>query len=144
VTAATVQVTVGTSPAGLALTVDGTSYASTQTLSWTVGSSHTIATTFSADERRNPKYLCFLVRRGSDLALGDGAIGSHKLYGHLKHLVSIDNCGQPSVDGTVTPSRALTMRGHCGEPDGNADSGYNFTNWTGSVAGAEVHQPRLP
>ena len=41
----TVQVTVQTNPAGLAFTVDGTTYSSTQTFSWAPGSSHTIATT---------------------------------------------------------------------------------------------------
>ena len=41
----TVQVTVQTNPAGLAFSVDGTSYSSAQTFSWQPGSSHTIATT---------------------------------------------------------------------------------------------------
>ena len=40
-----VQVTVQTNPAGLAFSVDGTTYSSTQTFSWVPGSSHTIATT---------------------------------------------------------------------------------------------------
>src|SRR6266700_2468669 len=41
----TVQVTIQTTPAGLAFIVDGTTYSSTQTFSWASGSSHTIATT---------------------------------------------------------------------------------------------------
>ena len=41
---ATVQVVVGSSPAGLSFTVDSTTYTSTQTLTWNVGSSHTIST----------------------------------------------------------------------------------------------------
>jgi hypothetical protein len=41
----TVQVTVGTSAAGLSFTVDGTSYNSSQTFTWVVGSSHTLSTT---------------------------------------------------------------------------------------------------
>ena len=41
----TVQVTVQTTPAGVSFTVDGTTYASTQTFSWASGSNHTIATT---------------------------------------------------------------------------------------------------
>ena len=39
------QVVVGTAPAGLAFIVDGTTYTSTQTLSWTIGSQHTLSTT---------------------------------------------------------------------------------------------------
>ena len=45
VKASTVNVTVGTSPAGLAFSVDGTSYPSAQKFTWTVGVEHTIATT---------------------------------------------------------------------------------------------------
>src|SRR5262249_55982314 len=40
----TIQVTVQTNPAGLTISVDGTTYSSTQTFSWVSGSSHTIAT----------------------------------------------------------------------------------------------------
>jgi len=43
--ASTVQITVGTSPTGLSFTVDGTTYTSTQTFTFNIGSSHTIATT---------------------------------------------------------------------------------------------------
>jgi hypothetical protein len=42
---ATVQVTVGTNPVGASFTVDSQSFTSTQTLTWVIGSSHTIATT---------------------------------------------------------------------------------------------------
>src|SRR5262249_16186916 len=40
-----IQVTVQTNPAGLTISVDGTSYTSAQIFSWQPGSSHTIATT---------------------------------------------------------------------------------------------------
>src|SRR5205807_7650390 len=40
-----VQVTVQTNLAGMSFAVDGTTYTSAQTFSWTPGSSHTIATT---------------------------------------------------------------------------------------------------
>jgi len=39
-----ISATVQTSPPGLSITVDGTTYAAPQTFSWTAGSSHTIAT----------------------------------------------------------------------------------------------------
>jgi hypothetical protein len=38
------QVTVGTTPAGLSFSVDGTSYTTSQTLTWVIGSSHTLTT----------------------------------------------------------------------------------------------------
>jgi hypothetical protein len=43
--ATVIQVTVGTNPGGLFVSVDGTPYTSPRTLTWTVGSPHTIATT---------------------------------------------------------------------------------------------------
>ena len=45
VTSSTMQVTVEASPAGPTFTVDGTSYTAPVTLTWSVGSQHTIATT---------------------------------------------------------------------------------------------------
>jgi hypothetical protein len=42
---ATVQVSVGANPVGVSFTVDSQSFTSTQTLTWVIGSSHTIATT---------------------------------------------------------------------------------------------------
>jgi len=45
VTAAnTATITVGTTPAGLSFSVDGTSYTTSQTLTWVIGSSHTLTT----------------------------------------------------------------------------------------------------
>ncbi len=40
-----IQITVGASAAGLSFSVDGTSYTSSQTFDWSVGSSHTLSTT---------------------------------------------------------------------------------------------------
>lgn len=40
---ATVSVTIATTPAGLAVIIDGVSYSSTQQMCWTVGSAHTIS-----------------------------------------------------------------------------------------------------
>ena len=44
-----VAVTVGTSPAGLSFSVDGTDYDTPQTFAWEIGSSHTIAVTSPQD-----------------------------------------------------------------------------------------------
>ena len=45
IAASTVAVTVQTNPAGLQITVDGTTFTAPQDFTWTTGSSHTIATT---------------------------------------------------------------------------------------------------
>ena len=52
-----IQVTVQTSPAGLAFSVDGTPYSSTQTFSWVSGSSHTIGTTSPQSGGAGVQYL---------------------------------------------------------------------------------------
>src|SRR5437762_12385080 len=52
-----VQITIQTTPANRSFTVDGSAYSSTQTLSWTPGSSHTIATTSPQSGGTGVQYL---------------------------------------------------------------------------------------
>ncbi|PYY20057.1 MAG: hypothetical protein DMG62_24020, partial [Acidobacteria bacterium] len=53
----TVQVTVQTTPVGLVFMVDGVAYTSTQTFSWSSGSSHTIATTSPQNRGAGVQYV---------------------------------------------------------------------------------------
>jgi len=137
VTAATVQVTVGTSPAGLALTVDGTSYASTQTLSWTVGSSHTIATTSPQTNGGTQNTFASWSDGGaiSHSVTAPSAATSYTATFNTSY--QLTTAANPSVDGTVTPtSGTYYAAGTVVNLTATPNSGYNFTNWTGSVAGA--------
>jgi hypothetical protein len=135
VTAATVQVTVGTSPAGLAFTVDGTSYASAQTLSWTVGSSHTIATTSPQTNGGTQNTFA---------SWSDGGAISHSVTAPsiatnytatFSTFYQLTTAANPSADGTVTPpSGTYYAAGTVVNLTATPNSSYTFTSWTGSVA----------
>ena len=138
VTAATVQVTVGTSPAGLSLSVDGTSYSATQSLTWTVGSSHTIAT-------NSPQNLAGTQDTFS--AWSDGGAISHSVTAPTSATTytasftatayQLTTGASPTADGTVSPaSGTFYPPGTVVNLTATANSGFSFTNWTGSVASA--------
>ncbi len=132
----TVNVTLFTSPAGATFSVDGTAYAAAQSFTWTIGSSHTIATT-------------------SPQALGPGVLGAFAGWsdgGALSHSVTV-NASTTSYTAEFNPSYLLTTvanpaRGGSVAPasgtyypagtvvnlTATANTGYIFANWTGNVA----------
>ena len=137
VTAATVQETVGTSPAGLSFSVDGTTYTSTQILTWTVGSSHTIATT--SPQTTGGTQNTFV--SWSD----DGAISHSVIAGSLAATdtatfntsYQLTTAASPSSGGTVSPaSGTFYAAGTQVNLSATPNSGYTFTSWTGNVASA--------
>jgi titin len=138
VTAATVQVTVGTNPAGLSFSVDGTSYSATQTLTWTVGASHTLATT-------TPQTLAGT--QDSFSAWSDGGALSHSVTASSTTTTytatftatayQLTTAASPSADGIVTPATGTFYApGTVVNLTATANAGFSFTNWTGSVASA--------
>jgi N-acetylneuraminic acid mutarotase len=138
VTAATVQVTIGTSPAGLSFSVDGTSYSATQTLTWTVGASHTLATT-------TPQTLAGT--QDSFSAWSDGGALSHSVTASSTTTTytatftatayQLTTAASPSADGIVTPATGTFYApGTVVNLTATANAGFSFTNWTGSVASA--------
>jgi uncharacterized repeat protein (TIGR02543 family) len=128
-----VQVTVGTSPAGLSFSVDGTAYASTQSLTWTVGSSHTIATT-------SPQTSGGVQNTFSSWS--DGGAISHSVTAPataISYTASFSTAYQlttaasPSADGTVSPVSANYYASGTAVPlVATPNSGYTFSSWTGS------------
>jgi hypothetical protein len=138
VTAATVQVTVGTTPAGLSFSVDGTSYSSAQTFTWTVGASHTIATT-------TPQIL--VGTQESFFAWSDGGAQSHTVTASSTTTTytatftatayQLTTAASPAADGSVTPaSGTFYATGTVVNLTATPNSGFSFVNWTGSVASA--------
>jgi N-acetylneuraminic acid mutarotase len=138
VTAATFQVTVGTTPAGLSFSVDGTNYSASQTLTWTVGASHTIATL-------TPQILAGTQESFS--AWSDGGAESHSVTASSTTTTytaaftatayQLTNAASPAADGTVTPaSGTFYAPGTVVNLTATANTGFAFTNWTGNVASA--------
>jgi sugar lactone lactonase YvrE len=136
--AGTVNVTVGTSPAGLSFTVDSTSYSSAQSFTWTVGSLHTIATTSPQTPTAGTQYTF--------TSWSDGGAISHSVTasaGTMSYTASFSTSYQlttaanPSSDGTVSPtSGGYYPSGTVVPLLATANLGYAFTRWTGSVANA--------
>jgi uncharacterized repeat protein (TIGR02543 family) len=133
----TVQITVGTSPAGLSFSVDGTPYTSAQTLSWTVGSSHSIATT-SPQTNGGTQNTFASWSDGGAISHSVTAPSSAASYtATFNTSYQLTTAASPSADGTVTPPSgtyfaASTVVNLTATPN----SGYSFTGWTGSVASA--------
>jgi sugar lactone lactonase YvrE len=136
VTAATVQVTVTTNPAGLTFTVDGTSYSATQNLTWTVGANHTIATL-------TPQVLAGAQESFSSWS--DGGAQSHSVTASSSTTAytasftatayQLTTGASPSADGTVTPaSGTFYSPGTVVNLTATANTGFSFSNWTGNVA----------
>jgi hypothetical protein len=137
VAAATVQATVGTTPAGLSFTVDGVNYTSTRVLSWTVGSSHTIATTSpQTSSGTQNKFASW-----SD----DGAI-SHAVTAPSSNAnytatfttsYQLTTAANPASDGTVSPaSDKYYPSGTVVNLLATPNSGFQFSSWSGNVASA--------
>jgi hypothetical protein len=131
----TVQITVGTSPTGLSFSLDGTPFTSTQTLSWTVGSSHTIATTSPQSSAGT---------QNTFTSWSDGGAISHSVTAPsnatsytatFNTSYQLTTAANPSPDGTVAPPLGTYYAaGTVVNLTATPNSGYSFTNWTGSVA----------
>jgi hypothetical protein len=138
VTAATVQVTVGASPAGLSFSVDGTSYASTQTLTWTVGATHTIATT-SPQNSTGTQYTFAAWSDGGALSHTVTASSTTTTYTATFSATAyqLTTAASPAADGTVSPaSGTFYAPGTVVNLMATANTGFSFVNWTGNVASA--------
>ena len=133
-TPTSVQVTVQTTPAGLAFSVDGTSYTSTQTFSWASGSTHTIATTSPQNGAPGVRYMW-------TNWTGGGAI-SHTVAPTTNKTYTANFNTQYQLTmshgsgGTVSPASGWKVSGTVVSISAAPASGYSFSNWTGSGTGS--------
>jgi uncharacterized repeat protein (TIGR01451 family) len=134
-----VGVTINTTPAGLAVSVDaGPPHAAPVAVSWQVGSQHTIATTSPQTPTAGTQYT---FASWSD----SGAI-SHSVTasaGTTSYNVSFNTSYllttgvSPGGGGTVTPASGSYYAAGTPVPLlATASAGYKFVNWTGPVASA--------
>src|SRR4030095_111322 len=134
----TVQVTVQTSPVGLAFTVDGTTYSSTQTFSWVSGSNHTIATTSPQSGGTGVQFAW--------ANWSDGRAISHAVAPTTNQTYTATFTTQyyltmsTGAGGSVTPGSGWKNSGAAisikATPTNNTSVSYNFTGWTGTGAGS--------
>jgi len=134
----TVQVTVQTAPVGLAFTVDGTTYSSTQTFSWVSGSNHSVATTSPQSGGTGTQYVW---KTWSD----NGTI-SHNVAPTTNKTYTANFTTQyyltmsHGTGGTVSPSSGWRNSGAAisikATPTNNSSVSYNFSRWTGTGTGS--------
>jgi Bacterial Ig-like domain (group 3)/Divergent InlB B-repeat domain/Abnormal spindle-like microcephaly-assoc'd, ASPM-SPD-2-Hydin/NHL repeat len=132
------HVTVGTTPAGLAFSVDGTNYSGQQSFAWTIGSEHTIATTAAQTPSAGVEDNFTNWSDGGALSHSVTASASTTSYtASFNTAYLLTTAANPTSGGTVTPASgtyyaantvvALTAK---------KKAGYVFSEWSGNVANA--------
>src|SRR5436305_659322 len=130
----TVQITVQTAPVGLAFTVDGTTYSSTQTFSWASGSSHSVATTSPQSGGTGTQYVW---KTWSD----NGTI-SHNIAPTTNKTYIANFTTQyyltmsAGAGGSVSPGGGWKVSGTTISIKATPATGYIFSTWTGSGTGS--------
>jgi Bacterial Ig-like domain (group 3)/Divergent InlB B-repeat domain len=129
-----IQVTVQTSPTGLSFSVDGTTYTTTRTFSWTPGSSHTIATTSPQSGGVGTRYIWN--------SWSDGGAISHTVAPTTNKTYTAKFTTQyyltmtAGTGGKVIPSSGWRNSGVAVSITATPTTGYTFSNWTGSGNGS--------
>ena len=135
-----VNITINTSPSGLAVSVDGAApQAAPVAVSWQIGSPHTIATTSPQTPIAGTRYTF--------ANWSDGGAISHPVTasaGTLSYTASfttsylLTSGVSPSGSGTVSPVSGSYYAAGTPVPlvATAANTGYKFVNWTGPVASA--------
>lgn len=133
----TVQVTVGTSPAGLSYSVDGTPYSSAQILTWTIGTSHTLTTTSTQNPTAGTQDN-FVNWSDGTTAVSDtvtATTGTTSFTASFGTSYQLTTAVTPAGSGTVSPATgAYYAQGTAVPLAATPNAGYSFTSWTGNVA----------
>jgi IPT/TIG domain-containing protein len=136
-TGSSVQVTVGTSPAGLSFSVDGTPYTSAQILTWTVGSQHTLSTT----QTQNPSagtQDSFTSWSNGTATVSDtvtASTGTTSYTASFSTSYQLTTSVSPAAGGTVTPATGAYYAPGTAVPlVATPNANYSFASWTGNVA----------
>jgi Peptidase family M28/Divergent InlB B-repeat domain/Fibronectin type III domain len=129
----TVQVTLQTIPAGVAFTVDGVTYGSTHTFSWTRGSSHTIGTTSPQTGGAGVRHLW--------TKWSDSGVISHTVAPTTDRTYTATFSTQyyltmtHGTGGNVSPVSGWRNSGAAVSITATPASSYSFSDWTGIGTG---------
>jgi hypothetical protein len=132
----TVNVTVGTSPAGLAFSVDGTPYSSAQNFTWNIGDPHTIATTSPQFPSAGTEDMFASWSDSGAISHVVTASASTTSYiASFNTTYQLTTAANPTNGGTVMPmSGQYYASNQVVSLTATANPNYAFSNWTGNVA----------
>ena len=126
--------TVGTSPAGLSFTVDGTNYTTQQTFNWVPGSNHTIATIGTQSGGTGVQYVwSSWSDGGAILHTVAPTTGTTFTANFTTQYFLTMNAG---ANGSVSPASDWTNSGAVVNISATPAGGFSFNNWTGSGSGS--------
>lgn len=132
-----VQVTVSTSPQGLSFSVDGTPYTGTQTLTWTIGTDHTLSTTATQNPTAGTQDN-FSNWSDGTTGLSDtvtAAAGTTNYTATFNTSYQLTTSVSPAAGGTVSPATgAYYAQGTAVPLVATPNTNYTFADWTGGVA----------
>ena len=134
----TILVTLQTNPGGLAFTVDGTTYSSTQNFSWARGSSHTIATTSPQSGGTGVQYLW---TNWSDQGLISHTIApqyniTYTATFRTQYYLTMNHEAGGTVNATSGWRNSGTAVSISATPTNTTSVSYSFTSWTGTGTGS--------
>ena len=131
-----VKAIVGTNPAGLAFTVDGVGYSSAQTLTWTMGTNHSLATS-SAQSAPGTQYTFTgwsNAPAGASVSV-TASVTPQTYTAGFSTAYQLTTAVNVSGGGTVSPAgNAFYPAGTVVNLTATPSAGYTFTGWTGNVA----------
>jgi len=128
-----VKVTVATTPAGLSFSIDGTTYTSAQTPTWTIGSSHTIATTSPQNPVAGTQDTFTSWSDGGALSHSVTASASTTAYtASFSTQYLLTTAASPAAGGTVSPATGYQTAASSVPLAAAPAAGYAFVNWTSS------------
>jgi uncharacterized repeat protein (TIGR02543 family) len=128
-----VQVTVDTSPAGLAFSVNGTGYSSQQTLTVTNGSAVTLATT-TPQTLTSTQYVWTGWSDGGGIS-HTATVSSATGTASFVATYPLTTAASPATGGTVSPASGTVYdAGTVAPVTATPNAGWVFTGWTGAVA----------
>jgi alpha-L-arabinofuranosidase len=129
-TSATVQ----TSPAGLSFTVDGTTYTSAQTFNWTVGSTHTIATTGTQSPSAGTQDVWSNWSDAGAVSHTVTAAATASTY-TANFQTKYQLTTQAGTGGSISPATGYFNANSTVPTTATANTGYQFTGFSGALSG---------
>ena len=135
---------VTTNPPGLAVVVDGTSYATPKTFSWTASSSHTIGATSPQTASGTRSVFANWSDGGAQTHTisAPAAGGTYTASFSTQYLltVSINPAGSGTVSATPASADGYYNAGASVSLAATAAGGYAFAGWSGGLTGAATPQ----